>query len=468
MTGTQAKDGSSADRRDMMFDGALNSVLQTDKRDYPCYVGGLKVASGNEYVVKSPIDQSIHFGRFQEPEPDLSARAVDVANAAFTSWSKTDPLTRAGIFETVLDTIKRQMYRIAASVTLSAGMTRNESLYEVERLIEVTEDGIQRIRSGVKGKPMGTFAIISEYNSPLAAPVGYAVSAMIAGNCVIVIPPKECPFPAYMLYDIFSKLLPDGVLNLIFDAGGRATSALADNEDIKGIVATGRGDRFEDLMFSAVNDDMVFISEFKGMNPLVVYRPSSMQAAADITIDSAFRYSGQRIDSCSKAIITTNEQKQFLDYLLASSKKMIIDDPAEKDTFTGPVISQENLDAFLKIVKENKDNLIFGGKRISNEITGSGYYVMPAIFFGLPEDHILNEMDHSLPILSVQLANDLDEAIEMANGCEFGLSSGILSKDEKVVERFLGEAGSDTVYVNGSSGAIGTALRADVTEFLRK
>jgi acyl-CoA reductase-like NAD-dependent aldehyde dehydrogenase len=147
---------------------------------------------------------------------------------------------------------------------------------------------------------------------------------------------------------------------------------------------------------------------------------------------------------------------------------MIIDDPAEKDTFTGPVISQENLDVFLKIVKENKDNLIFGGKRISNEVTESGHYVIPAIFFGLPEDHILNEMDHSLPILSVQLANDLDEAIEMANGCEFGLSSGILSKDEKVVERFLGEAGSDTVYVNGSSGAIGTALRADVTEFLRK
>ena len=468
MTSTSGKDGSNGDTKDKMFDGALNSVLHTDKKDYPCYVGGLMVASGNEYVVKSPVDESIQFGRFQEPETDLPNRAVDVADEAFKQWSKTDPEKRAGIFETALDTIKRQRYRIAASITLSAGMTRSESLYEVERLIEVTEDSIRKIRSGVKGKPFGTFAVISEYNSPLAAPIGYSVAAMLAGNCVIVVPPKECPFPVYMLYDIFAKLLPDGVFNLIFDRRGKATSALTDNENIKGIVATGRGDRFEDLMFSAVNDDIMFIGEFKGMNPLIIYRPSSMQAAADITIDSAFRYSGQSISSCSKVIVTTNEQKQFLDNLLVSAKKIVIDDPAEKETFTGPVISKENMDKFLSIVKENKDNLIFGGKRISTETTESGYYVMPAIFFGLPEDHELNEMDHSLPILSVQLVNDLDEAVEMVNSCEFGISSGIISKDEKVVEKFLSETGSDMAYVNEPSYAIGAALRADVSEFLKK
>jgi len=469
MTDTQnVKDGLKGEARDKMFDGALNSVLHIDKKDYPCYVGGLMVASGNEYVVKSPVDESIQFGRFQEPETDLPDRAVEVANQAFKAWSKTDPATRAGIFETALDTIKRQMYKIAASITLSAGMTRDGSIYEVERLIEVIEDGIKKIKDGVKGKPIGTFAIISEYNSPLAAPMGYAVAAMLAGNCVIVIPPKECPFPVYMLYDIFAKLIPDGVFNLIFDRRGKATAALTDNEEIKGIVATGRGDRFEDLMFAAVNDEIMFIGEFKGMNPLVIYRPPSMNAAAEITVNSAFMYSGQHVDSCSKVIVTTNEQKQFLDSLLVSAKKMIIDDPAEKETFAGPVISKENMDMFLNIVKENKDNLIFGGKRISNEITESGYYVMPAIFFGLPEDHELNEMDHSLPILSVQLANDIDEAIEMANNCEFGIGSGIVSKDEKVIEKFLGETGSDIVYVNGSSSAVGTALRADVLEFLRK
>jgi acyl-CoA reductase-like NAD-dependent aldehyde dehydrogenase len=465
MTGTKGTSDGDADKR---FDAALNSVLHIDKRDYPCYVGGLMVASGNEHVVRSPVDESIQFGRFQEPEAGLSERAVDAALKAFKTWSRTDPAKRAEIFEAVSDAVEKQKYRIAAAITLSAGMTRTDSIYETERLMTVIGNGTKKIREGAKGRPAGVWAIISEYNSPLAAPIGYAVSAMLAGNAVVLIPPKECPFPVYMIYDILAPLLPDGVFNLIYDRRGKETSALTENGHISGIAAIGRGDRFEELMFSAVGDDLAFISEFKGMNPMIIYRPASMQAAADIAVSSAFGYSGQRIDSCSKVIITAGEQKQFIDQLLVAAKRITVGDPAEKETFVGPVISKEGMDSFLSIVRDAKYNLIFGGKRIAGETTDAGYYVTPAIFVGLSEDHDLNGMDHSLPILSVQIVNDMDEAIAAANDCEFGPSMGIISKDERVIERFLSEAGSDVVYVNGPSSIVGTAARADVTEFLKK
>ena len=348
-------------------------------------------------------------------------------------------------------------------------MTREDATYEAERLIKVTEDGIGKVKEGMKGKPVGAWAVISEYNSPLAAPIGYAVSAMLAGNTVVMIPPKECPYPVYMIYDILvSAGLPDGVLNIIFDSKGKAAGALADNEDIKGIAATGRSDRFEELMFAAVDDELTFISEFKGMNPLVIYRPQSMQAAAEIAIDSAFGYAGQRMDSCSKVIITVNEQKQFIDHLLTAAKKITVGDPAEPGVHVGPVISKGSMDNFLNIVKENKDCLIFGGKRAVSEETEAGCYVMPAIFAGLSADSELNGMDHSLPILSVQMVNSIEEAVEAANECEFGSSMGIISKDEKVIERFLKDAGSDAVYVNGSSRIIGTAVKADAEAFLKR
>ena len=451
-----ANDVCGEDRR---FDASLNSVLHMDKKDYPCYVGGLKVASGNVHIVKSPVDTSIQFGKFQESDEDLPDIAVDAAKKVFREWSKTE---RTGIFEKALETMRKQRYRIAAAITLSAGMTRSDSLYEVDRLTEITEDGIKKIREGVKGMPMGVFAVISEYNSPLAAPMGYAVSAMLAGNTVVLIPPKECPFPVYMLYNILtSSGLPDGVLNVIFDRRGKAAKRLTENGEIAGIAAAGRGDRFEDLMFAAVNEEISFIGEFKGMNPLVIFKPASMRDAADMTINSAFRYAGQRMDSCSKVIVTIGEQKQFMDNLLASAKKITVGDPSEKDTFAGPVISEDSMQTFLDIVQNAKDNLIFGGKRISD---GSGFYVMPAIFAGLPQDHELNEIDHSLPVLSVQLANDISEAIEMAAGCEYGSGIGIISKDEKVIDKFLSEAVCDT-YVNISSGI---AVKADVSGFLRK
>ncbi|MDR0334809.1 MAG: aldehyde dehydrogenase family protein [Methanomassiliicoccaceae archaeon] len=467
MTDVQtAKDAKGGE--DAKFDAAFNSVLHIDKKDYPCYVGGLMIASGNEHTVSSPIDGSIIFGRFQEPEDGLPDRAADVAAKAFRKWSKTDPPKRAEIFAAALETIKKQRYRIAAAVTLSAGMTRNDSMYEAERLIEVIEDGLKKVADGVRGKPAGVWAIVSEYNSPLASPIGYAMAAMLAGNTVVLIPPKECPYPVYMLYDILAPLLPDGVLNVIYDRWGKAAGALTENENISGIVAIGRGDRFEELMFSAVGDELSFISEFKGMNPLTIYRPASMQAAAEFAIASAFGYAGQRIDSCSKVIITASEQKQFIDQLLVAAKKITVGDPAEKGTMVGPVISGDNMDAFMGIVRNAKENLVFGGKRISNETTEAGYYVMPAIFVGLAGDHELNAIDHSLPVLSVQIVADMDEASEAANGCEFGPSMGIISKDEKVIEKFLSEAGSDVVYVNGSSNIVGAAIRADAEEFLKK
>jgi len=461
------RDVSKDDDTDKRFDGALNSVLHIDKKDYPCYVGGLMVASGNETIVKSPVDESIQFGRFQEAETDLPDRAVDVASDAFRTWSGTDPIKRAEMFGTALDTIRKQRYRIAAAITLSAGMTRYDAIDEVDRFIEIIEDGTEKIKNVKKGA-LGVWAVISEYNSPLAAPMGYAVSAILAGNTVVLIPPKECPFPVYMVYDILAATLPDGVLNVIYDRRGKATSVLTENENLAGIAVAGRSDRFEDLMFSAVGDELAFISEFKGMNPLIIYRPASMQAAADITLASAFGYSGQRTDSCSKVIVTVGEQKQFLDHLLIAAKKIIVSDPADKGTSVGPVISKENMNTFLSLVKKAKEDLMCGGERISDDVTNAGNYVMPAIFTGLPEGHELNEIDHSLPILSVQIANDLEDAIEKANACEFGPSIGIVSKDEKVIEKVLSEADTDVVYVNGPSSIVGVAVRADVTEFMKK
>jgi acyl-CoA reductase-like NAD-dependent aldehyde dehydrogenase len=202
------------------------------------------------------------------------------------------------------------------------------------------------------------------------------------------------------------------------------------------------------------------------MNPIVVYKPASMRSAAEIVMNSAFGYSGQRMTSCSKVIISAGEQREFTEHILAAAKKMVIGDPAEKNTFDGPVISEDNMLTFLDTIKETKDNLIFGGKRISDPVTEAGYYVMPAILTGLPRDHKLNEIDHSLPILSIQLANDLEEAIEMAADCEFGPSSGIISKDENDIGKFLRETCSDIVYVNGRSESADVAVKADVGRFM--
>lgn len=453
---------------DRLFESAIDGVLGTGKKDYPAYVGGFKIASGHDFTAPSPIDTSIIFGTYQEPESGLSDRAVTVAMETFKTWSKTDAAERVEIFDKVLDEVTAQRYRLAALVTLSVGMTRSEALEEVDTLIDVLAKACDDMEEK-KGKADGVWAVLSSHNSPLASPIGYASAAMLAGNTVVMIPSAHAPAPVFALYEIMENAgLPGGVFNLITDRSLKAdaTQELVNNTDVMGIVASGSGQRLEDLMFLQADETLKFINEIKGMNPIFVYKPSNMKAAARTVLDSAFSFMGQRLDSCSKVVVLESEQKAFIDALLAEAKNMLITDPTDIDAFAGPVISEKKQNEFLKLADELKGNIIFGGKKLKGELVDNGFYVSPAIVMGLDEESDLNNMDSTYPILSVQVVEDVDTAIDIINYTEFGLCAGIITKDDNVAKRFVEEINADEVFINDPSKIIGTASKALVVNFM--
>ena len=457
-----------ANEEDRLFESALDGVLSTGKKDYPSYVGGFKIASGHDFPVCSPVDTSIIFGNFQEPEEGLSDRAVVVAKTAFAEWSVSEVSERTEIFDRVIDEIVRQRYRLAALVSLSVGMTREDSMGEVNRLLDVLVKACDDIERRA-GTPTGVWAVLTSYNSPLAAPVGYACAAIIAGNTVVMIPSAEAPAPVYALYEIIENAgLPGGVLNLIVDRSIKAdaTMELANNTDVAGIVASGSEDKMEELMFLQADEELLFINEIKGMNPIFVHKPSSMKAAARTVIESAFSYAGQRLDSCSKVVILESEQKQFTDALMAEARTMNITDPTATDAFSGPVISERKMKGFLGLADDIRDNIIFGGKRVRGPLTENGFYVMPAIAMGLDDGDDLNNMDSACPILSIQTVGSVDDAIDVINCTEYGLCAGIITKDENLAQRFVDEIDADEVFINDPSMIIGAASKALVSNFM--
>ena len=175
---------------------------------------------------------------------------------------------------------------------------------------------------------------------------------------------------------------------------------------------------------------------------------------------------GQRLDSCSKVIVLESEQKAFIDALVAEAKNIKITDPNEPDAFAGPLISERKVKRFLEMVEDLRGNIIFGGKKVSDILTENGYYVTPAIVMGLDEEHDLNNMDSTLPILSVQVAEDADQAIDIINCTEYGMCAGIITKDQAFAERFLKEINADEVFINDPSNIIGVASRALVANFM--
>ena len=456
--------GPVVDDRTDAFQKALDIVLDTGKMDYPSYVGGLKVASGMLRDVHSPIDSTIIFGSFQEPEDGLTDRAVEVAKKAFGPWSRTSADEKAAIFAKVIANVEQQRLRLAAMASLSVGMTKDRAVEEVDTLIAVMKKACDDAKKK-RSKPEGVWAILTSYNSPLAAPIGYASAAIMAGNTVVMIPSAHSIMPVCALYDIFVDAgLPDGVMNILFDSTAKSSEDLANNLDVIGVAAAGLGERMEDLMFLQTDDELRFVNEIKGMNPILVYKPSSMRSAAKTVLSASFGQ-GMSVKACSKVVIMAGDEESFVNALIAEANTMKVTDPSDPEAFMGPLVSKDRLDEFLDMVSEVSGNVIFGGKRIKDDLTENGYYALPAIVMGLDDEHDLNIMDSALPILSVQVAQNLDDAIEIINCTEYGSSAGLITKDDHAISKFKKEINAENIFINDPSELPGAASQATVDRF---
>ncbi|MDR1404285.1 MAG: aldehyde dehydrogenase family protein [Candidatus Methanoplasma sp.] len=449
------------------LEAAFQAVLQTKKRDFPSHIGGLKVASGNEFAVKSPIDNSISFGFFQEPEDGITDRAVDVAIKAHLSWSATDIGRRISYFKDLLETVRAQRYRLAAMVILSSGMTRDESVSEVDRLIEVISAECEKTDSGMKGKT-GAWGIITSHNSPLASPIGHAVAAMIAGNSTVVMPSRYCPVPVYTLYEMIDKTgLPPGVMNVLIDRKDSTYEKLANDPRLEGVVISGSADCLQDMIFLQVDDELKVLNELKGMNPIIVHRPGDIDAAASKIISSAFSYSGQRLFSTSKLIVTADDGGKIVNVLLEKAKELKIGDPTDAGVFSGPLISEASAKKFVGNMDRIRGNVLYGGRKVEDEFTGNGSYFTPAIVTGLDDSSELMYMDQDMPVLCIKTVRNFDAALEELAETECGLSAGIFSKDRNAVERFLSESDARFRFVNDSNISLRPAVYARAEEFLK-
>lgn len=448
-----------------LFQRALDGLLGTEKKGYPSFIGGMMIASGNDYELTSPIDRSIIFGNFQMPEKGTVAAAVSAASGSSEGWSSKTRSERAEIFRDVLNMVKAQRYRLAACVMVSTGMVVKDCLAEADRLAEVIEQACDA--DGHKGSSIGVWGVVSEHNSPLASPAGFASCAMIAGNTVVSVPSKDCPMPMFMFNSILTAAgLPVGVFNITVARGPESDRELVDDMTVRGLAASGSGDRMEELIFLPVDDGLKFINEIKGMNPIMVYRPGDLRNVASNIIESAFRSSGQRIHSCSKVIVTNDERDKLISAIKEAAKSIKVGDPAEPGITAGPLMSEEDLDRFENYIVEAGDNVIFGGRRVKGPGLENGSYVTPAIVVGLTDDCELGSFDTGLPILTIVSVSNFDEAMEELMNTECGQSASIFSKDVNALAKFEEFADAPHINVNKGTEEMLPALDAAIGKFL--
>lgn len=452
---------------DTLMDKAIETVLDGPKHDCAAKIGAFTIASGTEDILYSPIDDTIIFGRLQDPEPGTADKAVDVANEAFAKWSSTSPAERKAVLVKLHDLMVPRLYRMAAEVLLSTGVSRKDAFVEACAALDAVKRAADAC-DGKMGKPLGVVAVVSIQSSPLAVPVGYAAMALAAGNTVVVMPSGTCPKPVFAAYELFKLAgVPDGAINVVCDRVDRWINSLCDNLNVMGVVASGCGQTMDDMMFLAVDDDLRFKNEIKGMNPVVVSSPGDMKKAAVAIWDSVCAGSGRGLYACSKVFVKAEEARDLLAALVEKLKDLKVGDPTDKDVVMGPLMNDKAEREFGNLMNDCAEFIVGGGRKVRCD--ANGRYYTPLLLTGMDTEDEILYADSGLPVLAVRPYATIDALVSELDQTECGHSVGIMSTDSRTVsavKKFAEEEGLE-VWGNEGSRGLRAATKACVEDFTK-
>ena len=463
-----------------LYEAAIEKIRGAFGKEHPNYIGGKEVKSKDgTFEDRSPCDGRILLGTFQKGTREDAKKAVKAAKGAFDAWANTDHRLRAKILLKAANIMARKKYHLAALMSFENGKNRYESIADVDEAIDLVrwycgellvsngfEREMGRYTSNERTKsilmPYGVWAVVSPFNFPLAITAGMTTGAVVTGNTAVLKPASDTPFMAIELYRALAEAgLPPGALNFITGPGSTVGQELIESRDVAGLVFTGSREVGLSAFktFTAVFPKPI-ITELGGKNATIVTSKADIDKAAEGVAKAAFGYAGQKCSACSRVLVHKNVKDRFVRKLVAYTQTLKVGNPTQRDVFMGPVVNKAAYDKFQEVATAaRKDGkvLIGGGVKKEKELK-NGYYVEPTIIDALPLKHRFLSEELFLPVLAVAEFSSFDEAIDIANSVDYGLTGGIFSKDEKEIQEFFRRAETGTLYANRTMGATTGAI----------
>jgi 1-pyrroline-5-carboxylate dehydrogenase len=461
-------DAKQENRFHKLYDNAINLVSSQFGKTYPILIDGKTIRTSQTMIRTSPNDRRLVLGYIMKGNSTHAKKAIQAANIAFEKWSTLDYRIRVKLFRKMGGIMKQRKFELAAWITFENGKNRFEAIADIDEAIDFImfySDEMQKNNGFVTRKrsskneqntsimkPYGVWAVIAPFNFPAAILLGMSVGALITGNTVVIKPASDTPIIGYKIIQIMTEAgIPDGVVNFVPGSGVEIGKTILESKDVSGIVFTGSREVGYRLMSeSSKTKPRPLIAELGGKNATIVTNTANLDMAAEGVAKAAFSFSGQKCSACSRVYVQKNVKSQFLSKLVEKTKKLVVDNPKERNSFIGPVINLNAYNNFKKFSKvaSKHGKILTGGSVIKNKNFKHGYYVQPTIVEGLPTDNSLLKKELFVPILCITEYDKFDKAIKMTNQSEYGLTSGIYSKKKNEILKFLQDIEAGVVYVN--------------------
>jgi aldehyde dehydrogenase (NAD+) len=423
--------------------------------------------SGETFVSTNPAHTSEIIGYYQKSTAVDLEDAIEAAVGAQRAWAATPAPERGEVLLRTALLLEQRKEEFASLMTREMGKVMKETRGDVQIAIDVAKfiAGEGRRAEGETQpsalpnkfcmtirQPLGIVGIITPWNFPIAIPAWKTFPALLAGNAVILKPASDTPLLALKLAEVLHEAgLPAGVLNVLTGPGGSLGDALASHKRINMISLTGSTEVGRHVAEICGRDLRRCALELGGKNAIVVLEDADLNLAVEGVAWGAFGTTGQRCTATSRVIVQKAVLQPFLERLVAAAEKLRIGDGLDPQIDMGPLVNKGRVKAvheYTEIGKHEGARLVTGGTPLVDSAHDDGAFYLPTIFTDVHPDMRIAREEVFGPFISVIPVDTYEEAIQVANATEYGLSTAVYTESSRLTFRAMREIEAGLVYFN--------------------
>jgi alpha-ketoglutaric semialdehyde dehydrogenase len=427
--------------------------------------GQWQTGTGDVFTTCNPARPAEIVGRYRAASAAQVDAAVNAAIAAQRGWRSVPSVQRGAIVEKFIVALEAKADALARAITLEQGKPLAESRGEIAKvggearfmIGEASRSHSPAMPSSRPGfnnavmrRPRGVIAALTPWNFPIMTPMRKIVPALVFGNAVILKPSEFTPAAACIIGEAAKGILPDGLLQIVLGMAA-VGQALVSHPGIDGVAFTGSVPVGKKIYASAAQNLTEVALELGGKNAAIVNDVDDLDACLDQIIGAAYQCAGQRCTGISRILVHKSLEAQVLDGMVKRSQSQVLGDGMTPGVTMGPM---NNAAQFAKVaamveagVAEGA-RVLTGGKAVTIDGADGGYFYAPTILGDVTPAMSVAREEIFGPVISVLPYHSVDQAFEILNGVEFGLTSSLFSNDHALIQRFIAESEHGMLHVN--------------------
>jgi alpha-ketoglutaric semialdehyde dehydrogenase len=423
--------------------------------------------SGQTFENLNPADTRDVVGLFQRSNKEDVDAAVAAAKRAWESWRLVPAPRRAEIVFRAGEILLERKEQYAKDMTREMGKVLSETRGDVQEAVDtayyMAGEGRrlfgQTVPSELPNKfamsirqPVGVCGMITPWNFPMAIPSWKLFPALVAGNTCIIKPAQDTPLSTFNLVRaLVDAGLPKGVVNIVSGFGSAIGGPLTEHPEIRAVSLTGSTEVGRIVGTSAAKTFKHCSLELGGKNPMIVLDDANLELATEGALWGAFGTTGQRCTATSRIILQKGIYADFRDRLVERARRLKVGNGLDETVEMGPAINESQLKTdlnYIEIGKNEGAKLLCGGNRLAKGEYEFGWFMEPTVFADVAPSMRIAQEEIFGPVVSLIPCDGFEDAIEIANGIQYGLSSAIYTRDVNKAFSAMRDLHAGITYIN--------------------